>query len=101
MAYSPTNVLPDPVGALTTTECPWFKASIASNWKSSSGKEKIVAGSRPDAAITGPEHPTNPREVESVKHLHALIDAKQRPGHCPAGSEQQLKSHLAGPSEDW
>ena len=40
MAYSPTRVLPEPVGALTTTEWPMFKASIASSWKGSSGKGK-------------------------------------------------------------
>jgi hypothetical protein len=45
MAYSPINVLPDPVGALTTTEWPWLRASIASNWKSSRGKGNSWFGS--------------------------------------------------------
>ena len=40
MANSPINVLPDPVGAVKTTEFPLLIARIASNWKSSSGKGK-------------------------------------------------------------
>ena len=40
MANSPINVLPDPVGAVKTTEFPMFIAFIASIWKGSSGKEK-------------------------------------------------------------
>jgi hypothetical protein len=32
--------LPEPVGALTTTEWPWLRASIASSWKGSRGKGK-------------------------------------------------------------
>ena len=37
---SPINVLPEPVGAVKTTEFPLLIARIASNWKSSSGKGK-------------------------------------------------------------
>ncbi|NJM99021.1 MAG: hypothetical protein HC800_19415, partial [Phormidesmis sp. RL_2_1] len=29
MAYSPTRVFPEPVGAQTITDSPWFKAAIA------------------------------------------------------------------------
>ena len=60
MAYSPTSVLPEPVGALTTTEWPWFKASIASSWKGSSGNGKsccrggtLVSAAGPSVLLLG------------------------------------------------
>jgi len=51
MAYSPIKVLPEPVGALTTTEWPWFKAAMASNWKSSKGNPKSWLGSNGVAGL--------------------------------------------------
>jgi len=46
MAYSPIKVLPEPVGAQTTTDLPAARAAIADCWKSSSLKGKMVLRSK-------------------------------------------------------
>src|SRR4051812_45889087 len=43
MAYSATSVLPEPVGAATSTERPASSASRARTWKSSSGNGRAAA----------------------------------------------------------
>ena len=43
MANSPSIVLPEPVGAVSTIELPLLIARIASTWKSSSGNGKIAS----------------------------------------------------------
>ncbi len=45
MPYSPTKVLPEPVGAQTTTERPAFREAIASSWNLSSSKGNTELGS--------------------------------------------------------
>jgi hypothetical protein len=46
MAYSPITVLPEPVGAQTTTEFPASKEAMACFWNSSSSKGKISLRSK-------------------------------------------------------
>ncbi len=42
MAYSPIRVLPEPVGAQTTTDFPAFRAAIACFWNSSNSNGNKV-----------------------------------------------------------
>lgn len=65
MAYSPTSVLPLPVGALTTTEWPWFRASIASSWKGSRGKGKT-------STIVSPIHHLS--KLEEIKREARFLE---------------------------
>src|ERR1700722_8112733 len=88
MAYSATTVLPDPVGAATTTLEPASRASKDACWNGSGSKPRLwanaarTAATGTDSAITALVVPQRPSLLEDAAHDDGqLVEHIQRHRH--------------------
>src|SRR5438132_5311303 len=96
MPNSATTVLPEPVGAATSTDSPAWRAWMARTWKSSSGKGKPAAnrsmfmaassvGGRQaaperDAVLRGEDAAANQVFAEQAGERFGRLQVRQMPG---------------------
>src|SRR5258705_10010054 len=76
MACSATTVLPEPVGAATSTDRPSSRAAMARSWKSSSSKSYVLA----DVIVPGSSLEDEPADEDGhlVEDAHRDRHGEQR-----------------------